>query len=189
MLLVGQRVRLREFRRADIPHIQAWVNDPEVNRFLGFWSRPQTVEETEKWVEARLLPGAAGGEREVVFAICLKDDPEENYIGSVGLHDVDARNRFAKLGIVIGRRDLHGQGLGRDVIRTALDYGFNFLNLNKVNLVHAAFNDRGHRCYLSCGFREEGRIRQRIFLDGRYWDDIHMGITRDEFLATTKAAG
>jgi len=178
-LLVGQRVRLREFRRADVPYIQKWVNDQDVVRFLGFWSHPQSLEETERFVESRLKMNPAEG---VDLAICLKDDPEETYIGSCGLHDFDFRNRFAMLGIVIGRKDLHGQGLGRDTVRTMLDYGFSFLGLNKINLTHAEFNERGHRCYLACGFREEGRIRQRVFRDGRFWDDTLMGITREEFL-------
>ncbi len=179
-LLVGQRVRLREFRRADVPHIQKWVNDQDVVRFLGFWSRPQSLEETERFVESRLRMNPAEG---VDLAICLKDDPEETYIGSCGLQEIDSRNRFAMLGIVIGHKDLHGQGLGRDAVRTMLDYGFSFLGLNKINLTHAVFNERGHRCYLACGLREEGRIRQRVFHDGRFWDDVLMGITREEFLA------
>lgn len=179
-LLVGQRVRLREFRRTDVPHIQKWVNDQDVVRFLGFWSHPQSHEETERFVESRLKMNPAEG---VDLAICLKDDPEETYIGSCGLHDFDFRNRFAMLGIVIGPKDLRGQGLGRDTVRTMLDYGFSFLGLNKINLTHAEFNERGHRCYLACGLREEGRIRERVFRDGRFWDDVLMGITREEFLA------
>ena len=177
MLLTGERVRLREFRREDVPAIQAWVNDIEVNQYLGFWQKPQSLVETERFVERCLTQDAAHG---VELAICLKDDPEERYIGACGL-TIDARNRWANLGIVIGRKDLHGQGLGRDAILTLLDYAFGFLNLNKVSLDHAEFNERGARCYRACGFREEGHVRQRWFRDGRYWDMVNLGITREEF--------
>jgi len=183
MLLTGERVRLREFRREDIPVIQAWVNDVEVNQYLGFWQKPQSLVETERFVERCLTQDAAHG---VELAICLKDDPEERYIGACGL-TIDARNRWANLGIVIGRKDLHGQGLGRDAILTLLDYAFGFLNLNKVSLDHAEFNERGSRCYRACGFREEGRVQQRWFRDGRYWDMVNLGITRDEFDATARS--
>ena len=131
-------------------------------KYLGFWQKPQSLVETERFVERCLTQDAAHG---VELAICLKDDPEERYIGACGL-SIDARNRWASLGIVIGRKDLHGQGLGRDAILTLLDYAFGFLNLNKVSLDHAEFNERGARCYRACGFREEGRVRQRWFRDG-----------------------
>ena len=137
MLLVGERVKLREYRQTDVPVIQKWVNDPEVNRYIAFWVRPYSLPETEKLVESQLTQDPTRG---VGLVICLKDDPEETYIGGCGL--------------------------------------------NKVNLTHAEFNERGHRCYLACGFREEGRIRQRIFRDGRFWDELQMGITRDEYPAT-----
>lgn len=178
MLLVGERVRLREFRRSDLPHIQAWVNDPAVNRFLSFWVKPQSDAETEAFLESRLKQDPASS---VDLVITLKDDPDLTYIGACGLYP-DLRHRHATLGIVIGRPDLHGQGIGRDAIRTILDYGFNFLGLNKVSLALDEGNESGARCYRACGFREEGRIRERLFHDGRFWDEVHMGITRAEYL-------
>ena len=34
---------------------------------------------------------------------------------------------------------------------------------------------------ISCGFVEEGRMREHIWLDGRYLDNVLMGILRDEW--------
>lgn len=179
MLLVGERVKLREFRRSDVAAVQAWVNDPAVNRFMSFWVRPQSEAETVAFVESRLKQDPAGS---IDLVITLKDDPEATYIGSCGLYP-DLRHRHATLGIVIGRPDLHGQGIGRDAIRTMLEYGFNFLGLNKVTLTLDEGNESGARCYQACGFREEGRVRERLFHDGRFWDEVYMGITRAEYLA------
>jgi len=111
MLLVGERVKLREYRRTDVPVIQKWFNDPEVNRYIAFWVRPYSLPETETLFESQLTQDPNRG---VGLVICLKDDPEETYIGGCGLHDLDLRERFAMLGIAILRKDLHGQGLGQD---------------------------------------------------------------------------
>lgn len=184
MPLLGERVRLREFRRDDVPRIQEWVNDHEVNQYMSWWVAPQSWEDTERFVESRINPGPGG---ELGFVICLRDDPGETYIGSCGLR-VDDRNRFATLGIVIGRKDLWSRGLGRDAIRTLLGHGFGTLGLNKINLTCVEFNERGARCYRACGFREEGRVRQRWLREGRFWDEIHMGLTREEYLAAGDGA-
>ncbi len=31
-------------------------------------------------------------------------------------------------------------------------------------------------CYRECGFQEEGRLRQHVYRDGRFWDELVMGI-------------
>ena len=43
------------------------------------------------------------------------------------------------------------------------------------------FNERAIRSYLKAGFQIEGRARQAIFRDGRFWDEIHMSVLSDEW--------
>lgn len=181
MMLEGQKVKLREFRREDAAVIREWVNNENINRYLGFWIAPQSAEETQAFVERQLTH--QNPPSEVQLAMALKDDPELRYIGGIGLHAIDYRNRNCELGIVIGREDLLGRGLGADAILTLLDYAFGFLNLHRVGLTHWDHNERGHRCYLKCGFREEGRLREKRFYDGRYWDVVVMGITEGDYRA------
>lgn len=38
-----------------------------------------------------------------------------------------------------------------------------------------------HKCYLKCGFKEEGRMRQKLFKNGRYNDVIKMAILKEEY--------
>ncbi|MGE5508115.1 MAG: GNAT family N-acetyltransferase [Chitinophagales bacterium] len=178
-MLKGDRVLLREFRRSDLAELRKWVNDEETNRYLGFWTFPQTEEQTLEYLERQL--GREAPFTDIELVITLKDDPEGTYIGGVGLHGIDWRNRNAELGIVIGRKELQGQGLGTEAIRLMLGYAFDFLNLHKVNLVYFEYNARGRRCYEKCGFKEEGRVRENRYWDGRYWDVIRMGITAEEY--------
>jgi len=184
-MLCGERIVLREFRREDQEAIQRWVNNEKISRYLSFPVFPQTADETAEFVDRQLR--RSGGADEGVFVIAMKDDPKLEYVGSVGLHKIDYRNRHCELGIVIGREDLLGKGIGTEAIRLVLGFAFDFLNLHKVNLRVFEYNERGRRCYLRCGFREEGRIREQRFYNGRYWDEIIMGITRDEFRRSSGA--
>ena len=45
----------------------------------------------------------------------------------------------------------------------------------------AETNQRAVKCYLGCGFREEGRLRQALFLEGRYVDALIMGAVREDW--------
>ena len=40
---------------------------------------------------------------------------------------------------------------------------------------------RAHKCYLKCGFKDTGKSREAIFLNGKYYDKLHMDILENEF--------
>lgn len=179
-MVKGDRIVLREFRREDIGPIQQWVNNENIIKYLAFPLFPQTLDETTEFVERQLQK--KGAPKEGIFVIALKDDPKLEYIGSIGLHAIDYRNRHCELGIVIGREDLLGRGIGAEAIRLVLGFAFDFLNMHKVNLRVYEYNERAMRCYARAGFKEEGRIREQRYYGGRYWDEILMGITKEEYL-------
>lgn len=175
----GVKVKMREFRAADAEVMQQLVNDLEVTQYLCFYRPIQSIEESRAFVERQLT--RKGWPDESLWVITLAEDPREEYIGSVGLHHIDWLNRNAELGIAIFRKDLLGQGLGREAIAYTLDQAFRTYNLHRVYLRYLASNTRARRCYEKCGFREEGVLREHRFHDGRYWDIVYMGISREEY--------
>ena len=78
---------------------------------------------------------------------------------------------------------LRGQGLGREITRLVVAWGFDNLGLHRIELEVLAFNSRAIRCYLACGFRQEGVRREaELYPDG--WKDlISMGLLRSEYEA------
>jgi RimJ/RimL family protein N-acetyltransferase len=60
-------------------------------------------------------------------------------------------------------------------------HAFDTLNLNRVWLHVGEDNARAMRVYQKVGFRTEGRLRQDIFRDGRYWDSLLMAVLREEW--------
>ena len=66
-------------------------------------------------------------------------------------------------------------------MRVLLRFIFEQMNMNKVKLNVFSFNPRALRMYQTCGFKEEGRLRQELFRDGKYHDIILMGLLREEY--------
>jgi RimJ/RimL family protein N-acetyltransferase len=62
-----------------------------------------------------------------------------------------------------------------------LEYGFRIWNLHRIWLETNSENTRAIRCYLACGFTEEGRLRQDEWQDGRYIDTVVMGLLHSEW--------
>lgn len=118
------------------------------------------------------------------FAIrTLTDD---RLIGLIGLYTIFQAQREAFMGIQIGERDFWGKGYGTDALRVLLRYAFDELNLLRVSLSVLEGNERAVRSYEKCGFCLEGRERHAWAYDGRRWDEIYMGLLREEWQALGK---
>ncbi len=102
-------------------------------------------------------------------------------IGTMGLHDVSWKDRVATTGALIGEKAYWGQGYGTDAKMTLLDYAFNTLNLRKICSSVLEFNERSLRYNLHCGYRVEGRRKQQHFHNGRYWDEILLGLFQEDW--------
>ena len=172
-MILGAKTRLRAIEREDIPTFVRWFNDPEVRHYLEMYL-PMSKAQEENWFEAQLKDTSSH-----IFAI---ETEEGALIGNIGLVDLDWKNRSAVLGVVIGEKEYWGQGCGRDAISALLSFAFNEMNLHRIHLFTYDFNERAIHCYEECGFCLEGRAREAVFRDGRYYDSLLMGILREEFV-------
>ena len=179
-MLEGTLVRLRALESTDLERVYTWINDRDVTRYVVD-RYPLSRADEERWLNERPANGFANGVR---LAIETKDGV---HIGNVDLHQTNLEDRKAGLGIMLGEKDYWAKGYGTDAIDTLLKFAFHEMNLNRVWLHVFEFNERAMVCYQKCGFKEEGRLRQHYYQEGRYWDSVVMGILRDEFDALHSA--
>jgi RimJ/RimL family protein N-acetyltransferase len=175
--LYGERIVLREYRKEDLEPMRKWVNDPAVaDNLSDLFLYPQTLANTEQFLHS-MLEG-----KQAAKGFVIADRQNESYIGQIDLFKIDWKNRYARLGIVIGCAEKRGQGYGPEAIRLIQGFAFERLNLNKLELDVHDYNQQAIRCYQKCGFKEEGRLRQTFYISGRYTDMIVMGILKEEYL-------
>jgi RimJ/RimL family protein N-acetyltransferase len=172
--IVGERIYLRPLELDDLERCQRWINDPEVNRYLVSGRFPINRLKEEEWLRSHYK-----SDRDVIFAICLKDGNE--HIGNCGLHFINWIDRNAVLGIMIGEKREWNKGYGTEAVKLLLKYAFDTLNLERVELTVFDYNKRGIKAYEKAGFKVEGRLRRKRFKDGRYFDEIVMAILKGEW--------
>jgi len=176
-MLKGKSVLLRPVKKSDISYFLKWFNDPEVIQYLGMYL-PMTEMAEEKYIEELGITRARTDAQFIIEAI---EGASTKPIGSCGLHGINSKDNHATFGIVIGEKDYWSKSYGTEAARLLINYGFQQLNLHRISSSAVAFNERSIGLHKKVGFREEGRLRHRMFKNGQYHDLVQFGILREEW--------
>ncbi len=174
--IVGDRVVLRRHRAENLKAFMRWYSDPEIARLTRYQQGPLSPDEIQRFFHGRIM-----GADFLAMGIHVRDT--DRLIGSCAFSQLDGDNGSTLYHITIGERDSWGQGFGSEATELMVDHAFTQLALHRVALTVFQFNARAIRAYEKCGFKIEGRARDAIYRDGRFWDEIHMSILADEWEA------
>jgi len=173
-------VTLRPLAEADVDHIMTWVNDPDVvGNLAAFGGEPFSRDDELAWIRRTIASSA-----DVVFSVI--DADTDRYLGQIGIHQIHARSRVGRLGVVIASRGDMGKGHGSDAIRAVLDLGFGPIGLHKLWVMMFAHNTRTRGICQRLGFLEEGVLREEYFHAGRWYDMVRLSLLAREW--ETRAA-
>lgn len=173
--IVGRYLALRRPQPGDLSAVVRWYRDAEIARLTRYQSRPMTQPEIERFFQLRVLAPDA-------LAYSIVQLPDWRLIGFTTFSSLDGDNGSVLFHITIGERDAWGHGLGTEATQLMLAHAFERLGLHRVGLTVFSYNMRAIRAYEKAGFRVEGRLREAILRDGRYWDEIQMGVLAEEWL-------
>ena len=79
------------------------------------------------------------------------------------------------------------RGYGSEASTLLFDYAFAVLGYHKINLDLFEYNVRAQAMYEKLGFVVEGRRRENHWSRGRFWDDILMGVTAEEWWSKARS--
>jgi RimJ/RimL family protein N-acetyltransferase len=170
----GSSVVLRRHVPGNVAAFQRWYSDPEVARLARYQDGPMRPDEIDRFFQLRAL-----GPESLTMAIHVAGS--DRLIGSCAFSQVDGENGSAMYHITIGEKDAWGQGYGTEATQLMLDHAFGVLGLHRIALTVFEFNERAIRAYARCGFIVEGRARESIWRDGRWWDELAMSVLSSEW--------
>jgi RimJ/RimL family protein N-acetyltransferase len=168
----GRLIRIRAREPEDEPLLYQWFNDPEVTEHLAL-RYPLSHRTEREFIEHVSDVGFANTN----FAIETLDG---RMIGGCSLENASPENRNAILGIAIGDRAFWDGGYGTDAMRVLCRFGFEIMNLHRIQLDVYGNNPRAIRVYEKVGFTREVTKRQALYKYGRYHDVHVMGLLEGE---------
>ena len=171
-MLIGHRVILRPFRRADLEGLYDLVSDVrEIGEFwpLGCISEPRWLaqfDENHWWTDE--------------FRVFLITDCEDRGLGQINIYRASHSYEGWELGYRIYRPEDRGQGYTTEAVRLCTAYLFEQKPIGRIQIILDPRNAGSRRVAEKAGYTLEGRLRSAHFDRGEYLDLLVFSILRDE---------
>ena len=174
MNIQGKLVTLRAIEETDLDSLQRWANDPVTQDGIGEIHFPSSREFHLEWF--RNLRNDRLNQRFVV------DVNDVGIIGISSIVDIDWRNGHAWHGLVLGESGHRGKGYGTDAVMATMRYAFDELNLHRLDGSMIEYNEASLAMYTGkLGWKHQGRRTDYFYRKGRYWDQIMVGLTKEDY--------
>lgn len=164
-VLTTPRLILRDFKRSDAPALFRVRGDVRVTR-LNSGKPMESVDEAKELIAKGHK--AFADKRRIDWGITLKDKPEAGIIGRVGYNYWLRQDRRASIGYDLAHA-FWGHGIMTEAVRAIVAFGFDFMNLNRIEADAAAENIGSIRVLEKVGFKREGLQHDQYF----EWDTFH----------------
>lgn len=173
--IVGERIYLRRIEAGDLEgNYFQWLNDQEVTRWMQNGIFPNSSQSMQEYYQK-----TATSRSEMVLAVVLIEG--DRHIGNIGLHNIHNIFHSTEIGILIGEKDVWGQGYGSEAISLLASHAFRRMNLNRVSAGAVVKNVGSIRAFEKAGFVQEGVMRQAYYCEGKYEDCAYLGLLRAEW--------
>ena len=172
----GRQILLRPFQTDDTILFSIGENDPEIRETL-FLAFPINVDRIRERITAQV-----NSQNAVILTIAEKTTGKA--IGQTAFFRIDPISRSGIFYLALLDKSKWSRGLGTEATRLMLEYGFNTLNLHRIQLHVFKDNKAAIRIYEKIGFKIEGTLREAMYHHGRYCDFLVMGCLKSEWQST-----
>lgn len=175
-IIETERMILRRFEYSDnLSMRKNWISNEKIQ---SLYSEP--VYTTEEKVK-ELLDKYIGSYREDdYYRWAIIDKKSKECIGQIAYFLVDSKNHFAEIEYCIGE-DYQCKGLATEATKAVIAYGFDQMNLHKVQICTKTTNSASKRVIEKCGLTYEGTLRDYFYTDGQYVGRLFFSILKNEY--------
>ena len=135
------------------------VNDINVQKYISRNRKTYELDSEIEWIKSKLKRNS------IIFSMIEKETNE--FIGNIEIMKIS--NKIGEIGIAITPKQ-QNKHFGQEAIKRFIEYSFNDLRLNGLELNVYNFNSRGIHCYEKVGFIKDGQ--------GKTAKEIHMKISK-----------
>lgn len=168
------QLRLYDQRDAETMHEVIVRNRQYLNKWLPWAGVQQSADDSRAFIRRNLVQ--YGEDNGFAAGIWYKGE----LVGGIGFHYWDFHNSKTEIGYWLAE-DAQGKGIMTRAVKTLIDYAFNVLKLNRVEIRAATENMKSRAVPERLGFKLDGILRRQSWLHDRFVDHAVYSLLRGEW--------
>jgi len=176
MILLTDRLLLRDFNKDDWPNVLAYQSDPQYLRYYHWTQR--TSEDVCSFVNKFIEQQKEDPRIKFQLAMILRS--ENKLIGNGGIRQNNHDATEAEIGYEIDP-NYWGNGYATETANALLKFGFQELKLHRISSYCIADNKASAHVLEKIGMKCEGKLRENALIKGRWLDTLLYAILEDEW--------
>lgn len=169
-----ERLILRKLNPAVLNELFSNYSEEVIRKELGLTTDAAYIKE-----RGRFEKGYEMYNKSFLYFLMI-DKNTKQIIGSCGYHTWFTDHMRAEIGYSLYEDEYKGKGLMTEVIQPILEYGFNDMNLNRIEACVGPANTPSLKLMQKFHFKEEGLRRQDYFTNGEFVDSIMFALLKQD---------
>jgi len=178
--IITLRLRIKEHSATDLESMHTLLSDPKAMYYLqDIFCK--TISDTKNNLDAAIAEIEKSDRKKFFFRIELLDG---SYVGEIGFTILlDSQiGKIAELGYFILEKYWHG-GIASEAVKAVIDFGFNELNIYKIETGCIKNNCWSERIMLKNGMKREAYKKHHVLHDGELKDRVEYALFRNDWKA------
>ena len=166
-IIENEGIKLRRVRPSDTESLFEAVTESisELSPWMPWCTKDYSIKESRIWCESR----EGAWNKKEAYDFLMIDKQEGALLGVCGLNNINEEVKLANLGYWV-RSSRTGRGIASETVPMLAEFGFDNLNLNRIEIVAAEENLISQHVAEKAGALREGLLRQRLFVHGKSLD-------------------
>ena len=173
--IITNRLKLRKFDPEVFTYIYEELSEEDQMKHLGFIKKEELINDRKKY------DGGLWTHNKKFLYFQLLDLKTEQIIGWCGYHTWYTDHDRAEIGYGLYADEYKRQGLMTEALKPILDYGFNQMNLHRIEAFAAPANTGSIRLLTNFGFLKEGLLREHYRNEVHPEDSAVYGLLKREY--------
>lgn len=173
--LESERLIYREVNTVDVEDIFKIYSDPEVAKYD--WYKPIATKADALSIINRYKREFKGKE-EITWGVARKSD--NKIIGYCCLGTFDDESVRSEIGYGFNR-DEWNKGYATEAIKLVVKFGFERMGFNRIEATVTLGNDASVKVLKKANFLQEGIVRERTIMKGKFEDDVILAIIKRDY--------
>ena len=173
-ILQTNRLDLIEIKQEHLGNIFKLFSDNKVTQFYNIVTLTNEGEAQKfiDWFQNRFAEKVG-----IRWGISLKG--HDNVIGTIGFNNFTKQHR-ANIGFDL-QVDFWNNGYLTEAIKKVTEFGFNKLDINRIEAEVMKGNNASERVLTKCGFKNEGVLRQWMYWNNKYYDMTMFSLLQSDY--------